>query len=102
MKHWVARKMDFYYSVYKIPPSAIEKRLSVVFLDLAKAFNAVSHKLISEGLNRFGVDSHFKGAVVELYTDASTHFTLVKGERPKIPMTRGVKQGDPLSLYSSM
>jgi hypothetical protein len=72
------------------------KRLSVVFLDLAKAFDAVSHKLISEGLNRFDVDSHFKGAV-ELYTNASTHFTLAKGERPKIPMTRGVKQGDPLS-----
>lgn len=72
------------------------KRPSVVFLDLAKAFDAVSHKLISKGLNRFDVDSHFKGAV-ELYTNASTHFTLAKGETSKIPMTRGVKQGDPLS-----
>ena len=89
--------MDFYYSVYKNPPSAIEKRLCVVFLDLTKAFDMVSHKHISEGLKRFGVDSHFIDAVVDLYTDASTHFTLAKGETPQIPMTRGVKQGDPLS-----
>jgi retron-type reverse transcriptase len=73
------------------------KRLSVVFLDLAKAFDTVSHKHISEGLKRFRVNSHFIDAVVDLYTDASTHFTLAKGETPKIPMTRGVKQGDPLS-----
>jgi hypothetical protein len=69
----------------------------VVFLDLAKAFDTVSHKHISEGLKRFRVNSHFIDAVVDLYTDASTHFTLAKGERPKIPMTRGVKQGGPLS-----
>ena len=70
MKHRVARKMDFYYSAYKNPPSAIEKRLSVVFLDLTKAFDMVSHKHISEGLKRFRVDSHFIDAVVDLYTDA--------------------------------
>jgi hypothetical protein len=57
----------------------------------------VSHKHITEGLKRFGVDSHFIDAVVDLYTDTSTHFTPAKGETPKIPMTRGVKQGDPLS-----
>jgi hypothetical protein len=54
----------------------------------------VSHKHISEGLKRFRVDSHFIDAVVDLYTDASTHFTLAKGETPKIPITRGVKQAD--------
>ena len=63
--------MDLYYSVYKNTPSAIEKRLSVVFLDLAKAFDTIPHKHISEGLKRFGVDSHFIDAVVDLYTDAS-------------------------------
>jgi retron-type reverse transcriptase len=87
--------MDFYYSVYK--NTCNRKRLRVVFLDLAKAFDTVSHEHISEGLKRFRVDSHFIDAVVDLYTDASTHFTLAKGETPKIPMTRGVKQGDPLS-----
>jgi hypothetical protein len=47
-----------------------QKKLSVVFLDLAKAFDTISHKHISEGLKRFGVDSHFIDAVVDLYTDA--------------------------------
>ena len=52
---------------------------------------------ISEGLKRFGVDSHFIDAVVDLCTDASTHFALAKGETPKIPITRGAKQADALS-----
>ena len=73
------------------------KRLSVVFLDLAKAFDTVSHKHIQEGLKRFCINEHFIETVVDLYTDASTHFTLAKGDTSKIPMTRGVKQGDPLS-----
>jgi len=57
------------------------KRLSVVLLDLAKAFDTVSHKHINEGLKRFGVNSHFIEAVVDLYVDASTHFTLAKAKR---------------------
>jgi len=43
------------------------------------------------------VNSHFTDKVVDLYTDASTHFTLAKGETSKIPMTRGEKQEGPLS-----
>lgn len=73
------------------------KRLSVVFLDLAKVFDTVSHKHIKEGLKRFCVNNHFIETVVDLYTDAGTHFTLARGETSKIPMTRRVKQGDPLS-----
>jgi hypothetical protein len=57
------------------------KRLSVVFLDLAKAFDTVSHKHIQQGLKRFCVNNHFIETVVDLYTDASTHFTLAKGRR---------------------
>jgi hypothetical protein len=57
------------------------KRLSVVFLDLAKAFDTVSHKHIQQGLKRFFVNDHFIETVVDLYTDASTHFTLAKGRR---------------------
>ena len=55
------------------------KRLSVVFLDLAKAFDTVSHIHIQQGLKRFCVNDHFIETVVDLYTDASTHFTLAKG-----------------------
>jgi hypothetical protein len=34
------------------------KRLSVVFLDLAKAFDTVSHKHIQQGLKRFWVKEY--------------------------------------------
>ncbi|CAC5401991.1 unnamed protein product [Mytilus coruscus] len=73
------------------------KDISVVLLDLAKAFDTVSHYHLRAGLERFGVDDWFIEIVVDLYTDASTKFHLESGITEDIPMTRGVKQGDPLS-----
>lgn len=73
------------------------KPLSMVLLDLAKAFDTVSHKHIVAALERFAIDEHFIDVVVDLYTNAGTHFTLPQGDTEEIKMTRGVKQGDPLS-----
>lgn len=69
----------------------------VAFLDLAKAFDTVSHKHIIAGLQRFQADTGFINTVLDLYSRASTTFTTSKGVTGEIPMTRGVKQGDPLS-----
>lgn len=71
--------------------------LCVAFLDLAKAFDTVSHLHLVAGLERFQADSHFIEVVKDLYHDASTVFVTARGKTGKIPMTRGVKQGDPLS-----
>ena len=73
--------------------------LVVTFLDLAKAFDTVSHKHITVGLRRFGASNVFIKIVENLYGGASTKFTTSEGTTGAISMTRGVKQGDPLSPF---
>jgi hypothetical protein len=74
-------------------------QLHVAFLDLAKAFDTVSHKHLVAGLRRFRCPNQFIDIVEDLYADISTYFQYDEGKTKMIPMTRGVKQGDPLSLY---
>ena len=87
------------FLIEEIIKQAKKKRnpLCVVFLDLAKAFDTVSHKHIKAGLKTFGACNHFIQIVEDLYKDASTTFTTAKGSTKKILITRGVKQGDPWS-----
>lgn len=74
-----------------------EGKLAVAFLDLAKAFDTVSHKLVMKGLERLGATKEVIGLVADLYSEVKTKFTVTDGTTCSIPMTRGVKQGDPLS-----
>jgi hypothetical protein len=73
------------------------KPIAVCFLDLAKAFDTVSHKHVLAGLKRFGASKHVTRIVEDLYDGASTRFTIPDGTTGEIVMKRGVKQGDPLS-----
>jgi len=73
------------------------KELAIVFLDLAKAFDTVSHDHLVKSLKRFGVDMKFIDIVVQLYAEASTSFTVGLKMTDIILMLCGVKQGDPLS-----
>lgn len=74
-----------------------ENGIAVAFLDLAKAFDTVSHELVFAGLRRFGATEHLVGIVGNLYQDTSTSFKVEQGSTAQIPMRCGVKQGDPLS-----
>ena len=71
--------------------------LAVAFLDLAKAFDTISHDLFAKGLERLGVPSQFIRVVEDLYDGATTSFATVNGETRQIRINQGVKQGDPLS-----
>lgn len=73
------------------------RQLCVTFLDLAKALDTVSHKHFIAGMRRFRSPEHFIDVIDELYNGASTVFQTDAGETGEIPMTRGVKQGNPLS-----
>lgn len=73
------------------------KYLGVALLDLAKAFDTISHKHILTSLKRFGVSDHFVGLVSDLYTNATTYFKTPLGQTGDINILKGVKQGDPLS-----
>ena len=71
--------------------------LAVAFLDLAKAFDTISHDLFAKGLTRMGVPSQFIRVVEDLYEGATTTFATANGETRQISINQGVKQGDPLS-----
>jgi retron-type reverse transcriptase len=73
------------------------RELHVTFLDLAKAFDTVSHKHIVAGLQRFSTPTQFIDIVKDMYCNVTTSFQCGIEKTNSIPMTRGVKQGDPLS-----
>lgn len=68
-----------------------------VSLDLAKAFDTVSHDHIQKRLRDFGVCEPFRNVIADMYEDSSTRFECASGTTGPIPIRRGVKQGDPLS-----
>ncbi|NXM61017.1 POLR protein, partial [Illadopsis cleaveri] len=47
--------------------------LGVVFVDIAKAFDTVSHQHILHGLEQRGVDPHIVGLVSNMYDNISTY-----------------------------
>lgn len=80
-----------------IDKAKLEGGIAVAFLDLAKAFDTVSHKLVFEGMRRLGGDDHMVKVIANLYHNTETSFTVADGCTDKISIKSGVKQGDPLS-----
>lgn len=70
-----------------------------MFLDLAKAFNTISHKSIEKGLLRKGVPTEVVEGILEMYESISTVIS-VKGKIRRVAINSGVKQGCPLSRLS--
>eukprot|EP00745_Piridium_sociabile_P021433 TRINITY_DN32985_c0_g1_i2.p1 TRINITY_DN32985_c0_g1~~TRINITY_DN32985_c0_g1_i2.p1 ORF type:complete len:720 (-),score=99.59 TRINITY_DN32985_c0_g1_i2:130-2289(-) len=83
----------------RIIREAKQKRgtLAVAFLDLAKAFDTVSHDLVQKGMKRFGIPEHLCEVVGDMYKGATTRFQVKGGETGPLHIRSGVKQGDPLS-----
>ena len=76
-----------------------EKRepYSILSLDLAKAFDSVSHKSIERALKRFHTPPWIANFIVEGYRESRTNIFLKDKASKDIIFRRGVKQGDPLS-----
>lgn len=73
------------------------RELHVASLDVAKAYDSVSHHAIARILDDMGVPAQFTAYVTRLYDCSSTMFE-VRGERSEsYRIGRGVRQGDPLS-----
>ena len=73
------------------------KEYNLVFIDLAKAFDTVSHKSIDKGLQRKGVPEEVIETIMGMYTHATTTLTVGGKSTRKIQINAGVKQGCPLS-----
>lgn len=72
------------------------KPLSVAFVDVAKAFDSVSHESIILAARRMGVPQHLLCYLRTLYTGSTTRLKVAGKLGERIRVTR-VRQGDPLS-----
>lgn len=66
-------------------------------LDLEKAFDSVSHAAIFEGLDHAGVHPWLVDYIRFIYRSSRTFLQFKQVSSDPIHLTRGVRQGDPLS-----
>ena len=70
-----------------------------VSLDFKKAFGSVDQHWLSRVLQKMNFPAKFIRTINSLNKEANVH-VLVNGFRTKqVPINKGVRQGDPLSLY---
>ncbi|CAM2095303.1 unnamed protein product [Caretta caretta] len=74
-----------------------KKPLGVVFIDIAKAFDSVSHDHIMWVLRERGLDQHMINIISDSYRNVHTRMEVGKELTPPIAIDVGVKQGDPMS-----
>ena len=80
------------------------RTLYITFVDVAKAFDTVSHHSIERALCRLRCPKPFVTLVRNLYQGAQTRIHLDGVDTEAIQITNGVKQGCPLSplLFNSV
>ena len=68
-----------------------------IFLDQEKAFDRVNHDFLFKTMKAFGIGDDFIHWVRLIYSNASTRLKINGFLTNNIPLTRGVRQGCPLS-----
>lgn len=71
--------------------------LGVVFINLEKAFDTMSHSHIIMALRQKGVDHHIITLITNLYQNIKTCINMKNEQLDPIGIQIGVKQGDPMS-----
>ena len=74
-----------------------KREYNIVFVDLAKAFDTVSHRSIEKGLRRKGVPTQVVDTIMSMYEHATTRITVGGKTNRAIKINAGVRQGCPLS-----
>lgn len=70
---------------------------TIIALDQEKAYDRIDHEYLWRTLERFGIPRQFISTVQSLYHNART-VVIINGERSSpYTVTRGVRQGDPMS-----
>lgn len=75
----------------------MHKQLFIASLDIAKAFDSLAHRTISETLEVSGVPRPMIDYIMDVYSKSSTRLYCNNWTSNKITPTCGVKQGDPMS-----
>lgn len=71
--------------------------LYLVFLDQVKAYDRVSHSWLRRCLRRVGVPRPLVCSIMEIYHGSASRLMINGHLSSPIPLSRGVRQGDPLS-----
>ncbi len=71
----------------------------LLFLDFYKAFDSLEHKFIFQALDKFGFGDYFCRAIRTLYRNNNSAIKLKFGTSPRFNLSRGVRQGCPISPY---
>jgi len=75
------------------------KNLKVAFVDVAKAFDSVSHQTLWVACRGLGVPEHIVGYLRHFYKEGTTRIKLPGKLGRVIEIKQGIKQGDPLSVH---
>lgn len=68
----------------------------ILFIDYFKAFDSIEHSFLFQTLEYFGFDKNFCSIIKMLYTDIFSYVSC-SGITPRINVTRGIRQGCPIS-----
>ena len=85
------------YAIFK--SKSKYKNLNLCFVDVAKAFDSVSHDSIKYACKKLGVPDHLINYISHFYQNSSTCLKFNSERSESIKVTRGIKQGDPLSVH---
>ena len=77
------------------------RNLCVTFVDIARAFDTVSHESVDRALQIQSAPYHIRGLLRELRVGVDTQIEVSGEVSDPIPMRRGVKQGCPSHPYYS-
>ena len=76
---------------------ATQENGAIVALDQEKAYNKIKHDYLWITMDKFGIPRTFTNTVKSLYTNADTMVAINGVFSSPFKVTRGVRQGDPLS-----
>ena len=73
------------------------KELKVLYLDIKKAYDSLEHWALKETLELIGFPKKFCSLIKNMYNGTSFSISTLSGDTNQIEITRGVKQGCPMS-----
>ena len=74
------------------------KNLSLCFIDVSKAFDSVSHESLIVAGRRLGMPDVFLKYISNMYSNSTTQLSDGKDFSGEIKVTRGIRQGDTMSV----